>query len=122
MPACSEDMYASLSTEGKKRALESGSKVASIFWRLVAAIPPLLGSLVATDLSFSLLLAGVAGVHVAFVAPSMLQLRSCLLYPGQTIFSGWHSATALCYPVLVFAGVALFLVLMQIKNAVFSGF
>jgi hypothetical protein len=118
---CSDERYNALSIDEKKKALETASKVASIFWRLVAALPPLLGSLVATDLSFSLLLAGAAGIHVAFFAPSLLQLHSSRLSEGSTIYSGWYSGTILCFPVLAFATLSLAVVLLQIRDAIVAG-
>jgi hypothetical protein len=117
----SDDRYNALSLDERKKALETANKVASIVWRLVAAIPPLLGSLVATDLSFSLLLAGVAGVHVAFLAPSLLQLRSTRQCESRTVYSGWYSKTLFCFPVLAFATFSLCVVLLQIRDAVVAG-
>lgn len=114
------ERYASLPMQERKRALELSSKVASLFWRLVAAIPPLLGSMVATDLSFSFLLAGIAGIHVAFIAPSMLQLKSRRLNQ-KTLFSGWYSNPLLCYPVLAFSTFSFCVVLVQIRHAVMGG-
>lgn len=100
------------------------TRVTTIAWRLVAALPPLLGSVVAADLSFSLLLAGAAGVYVAFFAPSLMHLRSLshgasTATPSQTktIFEGWYSTTLLCYPILGFAIFSLVSVLAQVKAA-----
>ena len=109
--------YSLLSTEERKAILLSASKVSTIIWRIVAALPPLLGSLVATDLSFSFLLAGVAGLYVAFFAPSLLHLRSSRLVAESTIYEGWYSPTFLCYPVLIFASLSLGIVLVQIVDA-----
>ncbi|CAB9521837.1 Transmembrane amino acid transporter protein [Seminavis robusta] len=113
------------SPEERKVLIGRSSRLITIFWRLVAALPPLLGSIVAADLSFSLLLAGVAGVYVAFFAPSLMQLKSVFQARAddtagtgsQTIFQGWYSSTFLCYPVLVFATFSLLAVLLQIKGA-----
>ena len=109
--------YSLMSTDERKAILLSASKVSTIIWRIVAALPPLLGSLVATDLSFSFLLAGVAGLYVAFFAPSLLHLESSRLVAESTIYEGWYSPTFLCYPVLVFATLSLGIVLVQIVDA-----
>lgn len=114
--------FGDLTQEERKDLITKSSRLTTIFWRLVAALPPLFGSLVAADLSFSLLLAGVAGVYVAFFAPSMMQLKSLSTIhnnsdASRTIFHGWYSTTALCYPVLVFATFSLGAVLVQIKEA-----
>jgi len=118
----------------KRRLFKSASRIATMFWRLVAALPPLLGSIWATDLSFSFLLAGVAGVYVAFFAPSLMQLASCrrqrILFEQQhdsgvkkekvslqNEYTGWYSRTALTFPVLAFATFALGVVLSQIRDA-----
>lgn len=113
--------YDQLSSDERKLLFEQSSRVTTIFWRLVAALPPLLGSLIAADLSFSLLLAGAAGVYVAFFAPSLLQLRSIShsssSASAKTIFQGWYSSSCLCYPVLAFAMFSFAAVLIQIKAA-----
>lgn len=108
---------ADLPPEVRKRLVQRASKIATIFWRLVAAFPPLIGSLWASDLSFSLLLAGVAGLYVAFFAPSLLQLSSSRMFKEETIFSGWYSGPILAYSVLLFGTVALGVVLLQIHDA-----
>jgi hypothetical protein len=110
--------YNTLPLEERKEALEASYKASSMFWRLVAATPPILGSMFATDLSFSFLLAGVAGIHVAFLAPSLLQLRSRRLVSGKTIYAGWYSNDLFCYPVLGFASVSFCIVLAQICDSV----
>lgn len=97
-------------------------KVATIFFRLCAAVPPLIGSLFATDLSFSLQLAGVAGVYVAFVAPSLLQSNSTKLVEAlfgttsTTIYSGWYSRSSLPAFVLCFAAFSFVIVCIQIRE------
>jgi hypothetical protein len=117
----SNERYDALSVDERKEALQAASNICSIFWRLVSAIPPLIMSMVATELAFSLLLAGVAGIHVAFLAPSLLQLRSSRLSEGRTVYSGWYSTTLLCYPVLLFATFSLVMVLLQIRDALSTG-
>ena len=136
--------YSTLQFDERKELIEQSSRTMTIFWRLVAALPPLAGSLIFTDLSFSLLLAGVAGVYVAFFAPSLLQLNSCRSRQSQSpsstspsappgkrcvdggsqipksVFSGWHSKRLLCYPVLAFASFSLVMVLLQIWGAIFD--
>lgn len=115
--ANSSGAYHDLPLETRKRLVQRASKIATVFWRLVAAFPPLIGSLWANDLSFSLLLAGVAGLYVAFFAPSLLQLSSSRVFKDETIFSGWYSAPMLTYPVLLFGTFALGVVLLQIHDA-----
>lgn len=111
--------FCHLSRDERKLLFARASRVTTLFWRLVAALPPLLGSLVAADLSFSLLLAGVAGVYVAFFAPSLMQLTSISHSSSnpKTIFQGWYSTSYLCYPVLGFATFSLGAVLVQVKAA-----
>jgi hypothetical protein len=109
--------FRDLPPEVRKHSVQRASKIATVFWRLVAAFPPLVASLWATDLSFSLLLAGVAGLYVAFFAPSLLQLSSSRTLKEDTIFSGWYSASILAYPVLLFATFALGVMLLQIHDA-----
>jgi len=48
----------------------------SIFFRLVAALPPIFISLFVSDLTVSLQLAGFAGIVVALVTPALLQIAS----------------------------------------------
>lgn len=117
----STNSFHDLPSQVRKELVQRATKVATVFWRLVAALPPLVGSLWATDLSFSLLLASVAGIYVAFFAPSLLQLASCRLRPEPTIFSGWYSRPVLAYPVLAFATFSLGVVLLQIRDALITG-
>jgi amino acid permease len=109
--------YSDLGLDDRKVLLQSASQVSTIFWRLVAAIPPLIGSIWATDLSFSFLLAGVAGIYVAFVAPCLLQLNSRAIVEHASLFRGWYSCSAWTYPVIVFACFALYEVVAQIGDA-----
>jgi hypothetical protein len=118
---CSRQTYNSLPADERIILLEEASKILLTFWRLVSAIPPLFASLFATDLSFSLLLAGVAGVHVAFFAPSLLQLQSRRSWDGKTVYTGWYSSSLWCFPVLVFATFALGVVFLQIQDAIVEG-
>lgn len=109
----SNDSYSN-GNDNMKRA----SRIATIIFRLIASLPPLALSLYVQDLSFSLQIAGVCGVYVAFFAPSLLQLysvrtlRSSTLRNGfnrnnvdcyKNIYSGWWSDTSFCIPVLSFA-------------------
>lgn len=99
-------------------------KIVTAFWRLVASIPPIIFSLWATDLSFSLQLAGIAGLEVAFFAPALLQRSSCAFITKrfgknetETVYSGWHSNRGFVICVLVFATFSLCVVLVQIRGA-----
>lgn len=85
--------------EERMKITKDTTRITTIVWRLVASIPPLVGSLWATDLSFSLLLAGLAGLHVAFFAPSLLPLQSVKLDRETTVYSGWYSSTGWAYPI-----------------------
>jgi hypothetical protein len=119
---------ASTLQQKKKNAL----KVSTVVFRLIAAIPPLLGSLIASDLSFSLQLAGVAGLYVAFVTPALLQRKSHkyvasyhhyfsnTITIGGNIYSGWYSKPYLPTYVLIFASFSLFVVCLQIRNYIIS--
>mmetsp|Transcript_31304 Transcript_31304/g.46273 ORF Transcript_31304/g.46273 Transcript_31304/m.46273 type:complete len:407 (+) Transcript_31304:1-1221(+) len=116
----------------KKLALKRATRIATICFRLIAAVPPLVGSLWANDLSFSLQLAGVAGLYVAFIAPALLQRQStkaaveCRKVDTATkgdvdaeftIYSGWYSHVEWTVPVLGFACFSLVVVLIQIRDA-----
>ena len=115
--------YCELPLDRRKLVLAKASKIALMFWRLASALPPLIGSLFATDLSFSLLLAGVAGVYVAFLAPSLLQITSSRMDSDYNTYSGWYSRTSLCFPVLIFAVFSIGVVLLQIREAIlYAGF
>ena len=114
---CSKSMYDSLTLHEKRKTLEKSTEIASLLWKLVAALPPIIFSLMATDLSFSLQLAGIAGIHIAFVAPSFLQIKSTIRFreeEQQTIFSGWYSSLKFCIPVLLFGTFSFFMVIWQI--------
>jgi amino acid permease len=110
--------YSDLCSDDRREMIERASRLLSIFWRLMAALPPLVFSVWAKDLSFSLLLAGVAGLYVAFVAPSLLQMASKTCVKQTNTFTGWYSASHLAYPVLAFTSFALVMVLLQILDAV----
>lgn len=112
----------------KKSLMKLSAKIATILWRLVASIPPLFVSFWANDLSFSLLLAGVAGLYVAFFAPSMLQLVSCrrekmLISNGDgrvnavNTFLPLYLGDPMAYGVILFAMFALWVILVQIRDA-----
>lgn len=114
----SDEKYDFLTAEEKRQVLEKGTEVASVLWKLVASVPPVVGSIFASDLSLSLQLAGVAGVHVAFFAPSLLQIESTRLSGncGRTTYWGWYSPTVLCVPVLIFAAFSFVMVIWQIRR------
>lgn len=111
----------------RRRSLEEASRLCLAFWRLAAAAPPLVASLFAPDLSFSLLLAGAAGVHVAFLVPSLLQRHSQRAArkeshaAGKTVYTGWYSSLFWCYPVMAFAYFSLCVVSVQIREAIVQG-
>lgn len=109
--------YSDLSREDRTSLLRYASKFSTILWRLVAAVPPLVASMWASDLSFSLLLSSVAGLYVAFFAPALLQLFSARSDLERTILSGWYSSRILTYPVITFAFFSLYVVLSQIDDA-----
>jgi len=108
--------YSNLSLEDRTFLLCRASHMSKIFWRFVAATPPLVASIWATDLSFSLLLSAVAGLYVAFFAPALLQMSSNRNHAEKSIFSAWYSAPILIYPVIAFASFALYVVLTQIGD------
>lgn len=47
-------------------------KITTILWRLIAAVPPVLCSILVKNLIFSLQLAGLCGIIVALIIPSLL--------------------------------------------------
>lgn len=88
-------------------------------WRLVAALPPIGLSLLISDLSMTMQLAGLCGIVVAYVVPAVLQLRSrerALAEQGTAdvryswVLSGERSAQT----VLAFALLAIGVVTAQI--------
>jgi len=113
------------STERRKAAQE----IATGGFRLVAAIPPIILSIFCNDLAFSLQLAGVAGLYVAFVCPCLLQIRSIEAMARNELnefneYSGWWSGKGLCYAVLSFAtaaGVVVFWQIWQSGKELWSG-
>jgi amino acid permease len=107
--------YSDLALHDRKLLLQQASQVCTVFWRLVAALPPLVGSIWATDLSFSLLLSGIAGLYVAFFAPSLLRLTANKA--PRNLFSSWYSSSIWAYPVLAFASFAFCIVVSQIDDA-----
>jgi amino acid permease len=111
----SDEHYDHLNAEEKRGVLEKSTEVASILWKLLASVPPVVGSIFASDLSLSLHLAGVAGIHVAFFAPSLLQIKSTLLAGngGKTTYWGWYSSMVFCVPVLIFAAFSFVMVIWQ---------
>ena len=96
-------------TATKANRLYKAGRIATVFFRLVASIPPLILSLYATDLSFSLQLAGICGLYVAFFAPALLQfeskkrLRGKIIKASKKLYTGWWSSEILCIPVILFA-------------------
>jgi amino acid permease len=70
-----------------KSGWPSSSRITTIFWRLVASIPPLLLGGLATDLALSLQLAGFCGILVALVFPALLQWSSLARFQEAEQFS-----------------------------------
>jgi amino acid permease len=94
-------------------------QISTAMFRLIAATPPIILSVYCSDLAFSLQLAGVAGLYVAFICPSFLQLRSIEAMnrnelPAFNEYSGFHSGKAVCVGVLVFAAFSGVVVFYQI--------
>ncbi|KAG7346988.1 transmembrane amino acid transporter [Nitzschia inconspicua] len=118
--ALSDKRYDSLEADIKRRILEKSTEAASVWWKIVASVPPVLVSIIASDLSISLQLAGIAGIYVAFVAPSLLQIQSIRQSgsDSQTIYHGWFSSIRLCVPVLVFAGFSLAMSVWQLLTTI----
>ncbi|KAJ1434039.1 transmembrane amino acid transporter protein-domain-containing protein [Ochromonadaceae sp. CCMP2298] len=61
---------------GEEVEKHQGSRVASTFFRLVAAIPPFAGALVVSDLGNITAFTGLTGFAIAFIVPGMLALYS----------------------------------------------
>jgi amino acid permease len=98
-------------------------KVNMIIWRLVASVPPIVASVYAKDLAFSLQLAGLAGLYVAFVCPALLQRASSNAIKRNfgeaevgTIYSGCQSKREVEIVVLVFSLFAFVVVMSQIRT------
>lgn len=51
-------------------------KMTRIFWRLVASIPPIVGSIFVHDLVVSLQVAGLCGIFVALITPALLHQQT----------------------------------------------
>lgn len=115
----SDRRYNALNTEEKTICLKKSTEAVSMLWKVLASLPPVLVSIIASDLSFSLQLAGIAGIHVAFVAPSLLQIQSIRQSESgsKTMYHGWFSHIQFCFPVLVFAAFALSMSVWQICTA-----
>jgi len=105
----------------KKRG-ERATKIAIIFWRLVASIPPIIGSIWVKDLSLSFRFAGISGLYIAFFIPALLQLSSKIELEkknsiiSDTVYSGWHSNSIFPQGILVFAAVSLCILLLQLSS------
>ncbi|GMH77549.1 hypothetical protein TL16_g07447, partial [Triparma laevis f. inornata] len=106
----------------KKKRKELAQKLNTILWRLIASIPPILASVFASDLAFSLQLAGLSGLYVAFVCPTLLQrasINSTRRALGEkeimTVYSGWQSTRMMELGVLGFSAFSFLVVLWQIK-------
>ena len=111
-------------------------KVTTRCWRLVAALPPIIFSVVITDLSLTLQFAGLCGVLVALITPSLLQYfsslelqdtrRACLSEEKDEAgdknnpYSGIFSKVEYTYLVLSLAVAALMACTYQIYNTVQS--
>eukprot|EP00457_Paulinella_chromatophora_P003489 gb/GEZN01003497.1/.p1 GENE.gb/GEZN01003497.1/~~gb/GEZN01003497.1/.p1 ORF type:complete len:618 (-),score=82.41 gb/GEZN01003497.1/:142-1995(-) len=86
--------------------------------RLFACVPPILLSLLLTDLALTIQLSGFCGVYVAFIAPALLQYyssRSCFRQFGssRTIYSGFYSHSLLVVLMLIFSAFALAVLLHE---------
>jgi hypothetical protein len=55
---------------------ENMKRVSTILWRIIASLPPIVLSMVVTDLVITMQIAGVCGIVVAFVFPSLLQMEA----------------------------------------------
>jgi len=104
-----------------KQHQPGSERIATIFWRLLSSIPPIIVSLWATDLSFSLQLGAISGIEISYFAPALLQRSSCAFITKRfgkdktnTVYSGWHSNRGFVTSVLVFAMISLCIVLVQI--------
>jgi amino acid permease len=64
-------------------------KIAVSIFRLIASLPPIIGSLFVHDLTISLQLAGFAGIVVALVTPSILKIKS--MSHAAESFTGVHA-------------------------------
>lgn len=108
----------------KKERMALAKRINAILWRLVASLPPIVASAFASDLAFSLQLAGLAGLYVAFVCPALLQrasIRSVRRALGEgaveTIYSGWQSTRAVELLVLAFSAFSFVVVCCQIRTS-----
>jgi hypothetical protein len=67
----------------RRKLAESDHRLVSIAWRLISAVPPILASTLVSDLMYSLQAAGLCGIVVALVVPSLLQRQ--LSFRGSLI-------------------------------------
>jgi len=100
------------------------TKANMIIWRLIASVPPIVASIYAKDLAFSLQLAGLAGLYVAFICPALLQRASTNAIARNfgneetmTIYSGWQSRREVEILVLAFSAFAAVIVGSQIRSS-----
>ncbi len=99
--------------------------VSRIMFRLFASVPPILASLLFTDLSLTLQLSGVSGVYVAFIGPLLLQYFSAAtvkrtLGTDHTVFSSVISGPLPMVAVGLFSLVALVMIIVQIGERLAS--
>eukprot|EP01041_Mallomonas_annulata_P007221 gene7221-14724_t len=102
--------------------IKTPKHTALIFWRLFAAIPPIILSAFISDLSLSLELAGICGIFIALVIPALLQRYSLFkiseynneLAKLKTPYSTFTSSLIFTYVVIFIALVALVICTMQL--------
>lgn len=95
-------------------------KVSRTFWRLVASIPPVIGSFFVHDLVVSLQIAGLCGIFVALIMPALLHLQTehrIALIPAsmQTglLFPDTYNRTLYVYTVVLLGVLALVISCLQ---------
>ena len=105
----------------KKSRKRISMRLSMILWRLVASLPPIFFSVFMSDLAFSLQLAGLAGLYVAFICPALLQRESYLAikrnFPtDDNIYIGWQTSRVMEILVLTFSAFSFVVVSAQMWN------
>mmetsp|Transcript_4879 Transcript_4879/g.8675 ORF Transcript_4879/g.8675 Transcript_4879/m.8675 type:complete len:556 (-) Transcript_4879:276-1943(-) len=103
--------------------LKISTRQTILFWKLASSVPPIILSLVLTDLSMTFKFAGIFGIYVAFITPALLFWKSTEAckqnqVTPKTIYSlAFFSNLCFVVLVLVVSSVFLVIVVYQIVQA-----
>lgn len=114
-------LYLQLQRRDSKLTIIEAKKHSIIVWRLIAAIPPVICSLLVTNLVVSLQIAGLCGIVVALVAPALIHLKTedrvslipMSMQSMNMVFSDNFKHAYVVYVVLSTATIAMLISLVQ---------